>query len=153
MLPPWHIYKMQYPQMIHIFVARDEPSGQSACSKLIADGYQACFIPLDVTSKISIHNAAVKIKSEYSGLDILINNAGVMYSSSKVSHKMHLFIVPIAKIMTGCKTSWTEYVLSIIHCPSPAPITNMLSLGLPKTLPTFKYCFKYLNNIWVPNCP
>lgn len=66
-----------------ILTARDEPSGQSACSKLIADGYQACFIPLDVTSKISIHNAAVKIKSEYSGLDILINNAGVMYSSSK----------------------------------------------------------------------
>ena len=64
----------------------------------MADGYKAHFIPLDVTSKASICNAAEKIKSDYKGLDILINNAGIMYSSSKVR-----FLLPL------------EYFLSINH--------------------------------------
>ena len=66
------------------FAARDEDSGKKACSKLTADGCNAKFISLDVTSKESILNAAEKIRVDYEGLDILINNAGIMYSSSKV---------------------------------------------------------------------
>lgn len=67
-------------------LARDKISGQNACHKLIADGYNARFIPLDVTSKESIQDAATKVKTEFEGLDILINNAGIMYSSSKVKN-------------------------------------------------------------------
>ena len=66
------------------FIARDEDSGQKVCSQLAADGCNAKFIPLDVTSKESIFNAAENIREDYEGLDILINNAGIMYSSSKV---------------------------------------------------------------------
>jgi len=66
-----------------ILSARDEDSGQKACGQLAADGCNAKFIPLDVTSKESIFNAAEKIRVDYEGLDILVNNAGIMYSSSK----------------------------------------------------------------------
>ena len=41
---------------------------------------------MDVTSRESIQNAADKIKADYTGLDILINNAGIMYSPSKVRY-------------------------------------------------------------------
>src|SRR5690606_17656296 len=57
--------------------ARDESRGAQAAERLVADGLDVQFVPLDVTSDDSVR-AAVRIVGEHTDrLDVLINNAGV----------------------------------------------------------------------------
>ena len=73
------------------FAARDEDSGLDACKRLSEDGLKSCFMRLDVTSKASIENVVEKIEKDFKGLDILINNAGIMYSASKVKSLLEYY--------------------------------------------------------------
>ncbi|MDV3129967.1 SDR family oxidoreductase [Mycobacterium sp. 21AC1] len=57
--------------------ARDESRGAQAAERLVADGLDVQFVPLDVTSDDSVR-AAVRVVGEHTDrLDVLINNAGV----------------------------------------------------------------------------
>ena len=57
--------------------ARDEARGREAERVLRADGADATFVRLDVSSDASVRAAAAWIEREYGRLDILLNNAGV----------------------------------------------------------------------------
>ncbi|WP_027341368.1 SDR family oxidoreductase [Hamadaea tsunoensis] len=57
--------------------ARDEARLETAVEKLRADGVDAFGVPLDVTSRRSVTEAAELIESQAGGLDILVNNAGI----------------------------------------------------------------------------
>jgi NAD(P)-dependent dehydrogenase (short-subunit alcohol dehydrogenase family) len=57
--------------------ARDQERGLAAERELRADGVDARFVPLDVTSDASAREAAAWIEREYGRLDILVNNAGI----------------------------------------------------------------------------
>ena len=57
--------------------ARDEARGREAERVLRADGADATFVRLDVTSDASVRAAAAWIEREYGRLDILLNNAGI----------------------------------------------------------------------------
>jgi NAD(P)-dependent dehydrogenase (short-subunit alcohol dehydrogenase family) len=61
-----------------ILAARDKTRGKEAARKIQADG-----MVLDVTSYESIANLAKEVKDKYGGLDVLVNNAGVMMGESK----------------------------------------------------------------------
>ncbi|KAJ7529869.1 hypothetical protein O6H91_15G069600 [Diphasiastrum complanatum] len=61
-----------------ILTARNEGRGQSAVSLLKAEGLQNVdFYQLEVTDLKSVEDFAAWLKLRYSGLDILINNAGI----------------------------------------------------------------------------
>jgi NAD(P)-dependent dehydrogenase (short-subunit alcohol dehydrogenase family) len=57
--------------------ARNRELGERASATLLAEGIAAHFVPLDVTDRHSISEAAARIKTEYGRLDILVNNAGI----------------------------------------------------------------------------
>jgi NAD(P)-dependent dehydrogenase (short-subunit alcohol dehydrogenase family) len=58
--------------------ARDEARGAEAAAKLAADGADARFVALDVTSDESVDAAAVRVEGEAGRLDVLVNNAGIV---------------------------------------------------------------------------
>ncbi|XP_078678950.1 carbonyl reductase [NADPH] 1-like [Branchiostoma floridae x Branchiostoma belcheri] len=62
--------------------ARDENRGQEAVKELNKQGCQPRFHQLDVSSLDSIHRFKQHLEQEHQGLDVLVNNAGVMYGRS-----------------------------------------------------------------------
>ncbi len=56
--------------------ARDTARGTAAVAELAAEGRQAWFVPLDVTSDESVTAAADLVRARAGRLDVLINNAG-----------------------------------------------------------------------------
>ena len=63
-----------------LVAARDEGCGRDAEGVLRAEGLDARFICLDVTSEDDAHKAAEQIDAEFGLLDILVNNAGIATS-------------------------------------------------------------------------
>ncbi|GIY73899.1 carbonyl reductase 1 [Caerostris extrusa] len=59
--------------------ARNEERGKSAVEKLKAEGLNPKFHLLDIEDIDSIKSLAAFIKSEYGGLDVLVNNAAIAY--------------------------------------------------------------------------
>ena len=57
--------------------ARDEARGAEAVAKLAADGADARFVQLDVTSDESVAAAVARVAEEAGRLDVLVNNAGI----------------------------------------------------------------------------
>ncbi|MGW0753264.1 SDR family oxidoreductase [Streptomyces sp. NPDC002587] len=57
--------------------ARDETRLGAAVEKLRAAGVDAFGVPLDVTSRRSVTEAAERVELEAGGLDVLVNNAGI----------------------------------------------------------------------------
>ena len=63
-----------------LVAARDEGRGRDAAGVLRAEGIDARFLCLDVTSEDDAHKAAEQIDAEFGVLDILVNNAGIATS-------------------------------------------------------------------------
>jgi NAD(P)-dependent dehydrogenase (short-subunit alcohol dehydrogenase family) len=60
-----------------ILTARDKQAGDTAAAELIAAGYDAHAVRLEVTSADDIHNLASYIETTFGKLDVLVNNAGI----------------------------------------------------------------------------
>lgn len=65
-----------------ILTARDEKRGGDAAKKLQAAGLDVVFHQLDVTDAKSIQTLAVWLDKEYTGPDILVNNAAILNDRS-----------------------------------------------------------------------
>jgi NAD(P)-dependent dehydrogenase (short-subunit alcohol dehydrogenase family) len=68
--------------------ARNKERGEAAVVELRSQGLPVEFIPLDVTSQVSVDAARAKLEQAHGRLDILVNNAGLAldwYSSSDLS--------------------------------------------------------------------
>src|SRR5436309_779464 len=62
----------------HVVIgARDEEGGRAAVQTVQAEGGQANFLPLDVSSSESVGAAARAFTRVANHLDVLINNAGI----------------------------------------------------------------------------
>ena len=65
------------PNFHIVLTARNKDLGLSAIKKLNEEGINNVdFLHLDLNDQQSIDNAAKELKNKYSGIDILINNAG-----------------------------------------------------------------------------
>ncbi|KIV88211.1 hypothetical protein PV10_09128 [Exophiala mesophila] len=63
----------------HVIIgSRNETAGQKAADALVADGYSASSVQLDLASDDSIARAASYVESRHGVLDVLINNAGIL---------------------------------------------------------------------------
>src|SRR5437660_404443 len=59
--------------------ARDLAKGEAAAEQLKKEGIDARAVKFDVVNPADVQSAAEKIGKEFGRLDILINNAGVMF--------------------------------------------------------------------------
>lgn len=60
-----------------LLAARNPTLGKEAAAKLVAEGLDIRFVPLDVTDRSAISAAAETIERNFGRLDILVNNAGI----------------------------------------------------------------------------
>jgi NAD(P)-dependent dehydrogenase (short-subunit alcohol dehydrogenase family) len=56
---------------------RDPQRGVAAAEKLVAGAADARFVPLDVTSDLSVDAAVEQVTADVGRLDVLVNNAGI----------------------------------------------------------------------------
>jgi len=68
-----------------ILTARDSAKGKAACEQLSKQGLDVIFHQLDPTDARSIEGLARYLAKEFGGLDVLVNNAGVLLSDDKVA--------------------------------------------------------------------
>lgn len=76
--------------------ARDVKRGQDAVDSLKKKGYKPVFHQLDVTDENSVKEFAGYLKEQHGGLDILINNAGVITSNfTKTTYDDSKYVINI----------------------------------------------------------
>jgi NAD(P)-dependent dehydrogenase (short-subunit alcohol dehydrogenase family) len=67
------------PPLLFFPLARDETQGVEACAKLKGNGVvNVESHQLDITSQESIEQLKNHVKDKFGGLDVLINNAGIL---------------------------------------------------------------------------
>lgn len=59
--------------------SRDENRGMEACEELEKLGYKTQFHQLDISDKDSVTKFSEYVKNKHQGIDILINNAGILF--------------------------------------------------------------------------
>jgi NAD(P)-dependent dehydrogenase (short-subunit alcohol dehydrogenase family) len=70
-----------------IITSRNVAAGEPVASSLREKGHKATAIQLDLTSEESIKAAVAFVEKEFGGLDVLINNAGILIDVQKdLSH-------------------------------------------------------------------
>lgn len=65
-----------------ILCARDNQRGEEAINKLKEEGLQAKFHQLDITDESSVKNLKEYLLANYSGVDLLVNNAAIYHRPS-----------------------------------------------------------------------
>ena len=71
----------QLSDMFVILTARNFEKGQSAAKQLKDKGMDISFYQLDVCNDTDIKNISLQIEQQYGRLDILVNNAAILYDS------------------------------------------------------------------------
>lgn len=72
------IFCVEFSAQIHS-LARNKERGQEAVQQLQGEGLSPEFLPLDVDNEESIQAAKEEVQRKYGRIDVLINNAGVLF--------------------------------------------------------------------------
>lgn len=71
---------------VHVIIgARNLEKGEGVLAEFKAAGLELEMVELDVTSDVSVENAARKIEARHGRLDILVNNAGIALDRGPIS--------------------------------------------------------------------
>lgn len=114
-------------KIVVLIGARDEVRGRAAEAKLKGEGFDARFVPLDVTNKDTISRAARWIEDQFGHLDILANNAGIGEWGAKPSD------VDLAKVREVYETNLfgpmnvTQAMLPLLRRSKRGRIVNVTS--------------------------
>jgi len=98
----------------------NEEGASEAAATLEADGFKAMGVKLDVTSEESARAMVEQVKARFGGVDILINNAGIMSAIPRQG----LIDVPLEAYELAMKVNAT----SVLVC-SRAAVPSMLERG------------------------
>lgn len=105
--------------------ARDAERGEQATETLRSEGFDAHFVPLDVTDEASVVAAATTITEHFGKLDVLVNNAGVQLDDAPPSQ------LPLAVMCRTFDTNVfgvvrvTQAMLPLLRRSSSARIVNI----------------------------
>lgn len=100
---------------------RDDISGKETEKKLIAQGFDARYIFLDVTQEKNIKDTIALIIRDYGRLDVLINNAGILIDDNMPSLEISLDIIQ--------KTIATNVYGPLLLCQAVIPIMKRNRYG------------------------
>ena len=89
-----------------LLTARDPIKGNRATSKLAQnEGLDVVFYMLDVTNKNHIMNISGQVEQQYGSLDVLVNNAAVLYDTWQYAIDTNLEVVNQA-LVTNVYGPW-----------------------------------------------
>ena len=83
--------------------ARNADRGQDAVKQLQQEGLSPEFLALDVSNLQSIISAKEQVEKEYGRLDVLINNAGVLFRVITIAQCKHKLILSLVKSVSRNK--------------------------------------------------
>ncbi|MFX3616468.1 MAG: SDR family NAD(P)-dependent oxidoreductase [Sporolactobacillus sp.] len=132
--------------------ARHPKRGEAAVSELKSQGLSANFIQIDLSNLESIEKAAETIKENYSGLTLLVNNAGMpgSFSSSFTETKeedlrnafevnffgtfrLNQCLLPLIKKNEGTIINITTDMASLDHMQNSESVPNAFDYNSSKT--------------------
>jgi NAD(P)-dependent dehydrogenase (short-subunit alcohol dehydrogenase family) len=76
-----------------LLTSRDPTKGEAAAKLLTNKGLDAIFFQLDVSNRSHIKNIFTKIKRQFGRLDILVNNAAILYDKNQSAMNADLELV------------------------------------------------------------
>ena len=76
-----------------LLTSRDPTKGEAAARQLTDKGLDVIFFQLDVSNKSNIEDIFTKIKRQFGRLDILINNAAILYDKNQSTINADLELV------------------------------------------------------------
>jgi NAD(P)-dependent dehydrogenase (short-subunit alcohol dehydrogenase family) len=104
-----------------ILTSRNPESGEAATKQLRSTGLDVTYFPLDVTQQPSVEQLASYIRKTFSRLDVLVNNAGVLYDSTS-----SVLDAPLATLE---KTLGTNLFGSLRLCQALVPLMKARNYG------------------------
>jgi NAD(P)-dependent dehydrogenase (short-subunit alcohol dehydrogenase family) len=114
-----------------VLAARRVDKVQSEVASLRVDGYRACGVALDVTSPQSITQAWQSAQEEIGApIDILINNAGVLYAERFLSQKLEDIERIFDTNLKGAFLLAQRAAQSMVECGSGSIINIASTSGL-----------------------
>lgn len=114
-----------------VLAARRVDKVQSEVASLRVDGYRACGVALDVTSPQSIIQAWQSAQEEIgTPIDILINNAGVLYAERFLSQKLEDIERVFDTNLKGAFLLAQRAAQSMVECGSGSIINIASTSGL-----------------------
>lgn len=66
-----------------LLTARDPTKGEAAAKQLTDQGLDIIFFQLDVSNRSNVEDIFTKIEKQFGRLDILINNAAILYDKNQ----------------------------------------------------------------------
>lgn len=108
--------------------SRDLEKGETAAAKLVAEGLSVLPYQLDVTDPQSIHHLEQWLEQEFGSLNILINNAGMLYDTWQQASTANLIEVEAA-IATNTLGPWRlcQALLPLLRQGTHSRIVNVSS--------------------------
>ncbi len=79
--------------MTVLLTARDSTKGMSSTKRLMEEGLDVVFLHLDVSNNNNINSVAEEVEQRFGRLDVLVNNAAILYDSWQSAVNADLEIV------------------------------------------------------------
>ena len=73
-----------------VLVVRDRAAGEEAASKIEADGKKPIVAAADVSDRGAIASAVMEISERFPHIDLLVNNAGVLFDEDRTAPPSHM---------------------------------------------------------------
>jgi NAD(P)-dependent dehydrogenase (short-subunit alcohol dehydrogenase family) len=108
--------------------ARDLAALETVKREIVGSGGTAMTVSLDVTSEESVHAAGQKIKQQFGGIDVLINNSGVTLAKPVLEQTGNDWDTVIDTNLKGAFLVATEVARSMVADCRGGSIVNIASI-------------------------
>lgn len=131
-----------------ILSSRDKAKGLNACEKLVREGLEVDYLPLDVTDEQSVENFVKALREKYARADILVNNAGV-----NPTGEIEESSILTAKTDTILSTFLVNAVGPLKMCQALIPLMKERNFGRIVNVSTEMASLKHMVDDSYPNAP